>query len=79
MTASLPFIALMRTAPTVDVLGSYFPAWMSCIVAGLAATLVMRLLFIGFGLHEHLRPKTLIYPCLTLLFTLGAWLAFYQN
>ena len=27
-------------SPTVDILGSYFPAWMVCILSGLALTLL---------------------------------------
>ena len=41
-------------SPTVDVLGSYFPAWMLCIIIGLFSTLIVRLLLIGFGIYAHL-------------------------
>jgi len=27
-------------SPTIDILGSYFPAWMICIVSGLTLTLI---------------------------------------
>jgi hypothetical protein len=66
-------------SPTVDVFGSYFPAWMECIVLGIIITLVVRQLLIGLKLDDHLRPAALIYLCLTIFFTLGVWLAFFQN
>jgi len=66
-------------SPTVDVFGSYFPAWMECIVLGIIITLIVRQLFVGFKLDEHLRPAALIYLCLTVFFTLGVWLAFFKN
>ena len=66
-------------SPTVDVLGSYFPAWIICIVIGLALTLVARQLFIGFKVDAHLRPAPLVYLCLTVFFTLAVWLLFFQN
>jgi hypothetical protein len=66
-------------SPSVDVLGSYFPAWMVCILAGLGLTLIVRLLLLGLGLHAHVRPKTLVYPCLLVVFTLGVWLMFFKN
>ena len=66
-------------APTLDVFGSYFPAWMACIVIGLLATVVARLLLIGLGIDAHLRPKAVINPCLALLFTLAAWLIFFKG
>ena len=37
-------------SPTVDLLGSYFPAWMICIVIGLALTVIARQVLIGFKL-----------------------------
>ena len=66
-------------SPTVDVLGSYFPAWMVCMVIGLTLTLVARQLFIGFKLDTHLRPAPLVYLCLMIFFTLAVWLLFFQN
>jgi hypothetical protein len=66
-------------SPTVDVLGSYFPAWMVCIVSGIVLVLVVRLLLIGLGMHTHMRPKSIVYPCMTVLFTLAVWLAFFKN
>ena len=66
-------------APTVDVIGSYFPAWMVCIIVGLFLTLIVRWLLIGLRLDAHLRPKGLVYPCLLVLCTLATWLLFFQN
>ena len=66
-------------SPTVDVFGSYFPAWMVCILIGLGLTLIARLLLIALKLDAHMRPAPLIYPCLMAVFTMVVWLAFYQN
>ena len=66
-------------SPTVDVLGSYFPAWMVCIVIGLGLTLIARQLFIGFKLDTHLRPAPLVYLSLLIFFTLAVWLMFFKN
>jgi len=66
-------------SPVIDVLGSYFPAWMICIVSGLALTLISRLLLIALKLDESLYPAPLVYPCLMVVFTLATWLAFFQN
>jgi len=64
-------------SPTVDVLGSYFPAWMICIVCGIALTLIVRLLFVAAGLRVY--PALIVYPCLGAIFTLAVWLILYQN
>jgi len=66
-------------SPTVDVLGSYFPAWMVCMIGGLIVTLVVRLLFAALKLDSFLRPGAVIYPCLLAIFTMAAWLLFFQN
>jgi hypothetical protein len=66
-------------SPTVDLLGSYFPAWMICIVIGLTLTVITRQLLVGFKLDAHLRWPALVYPCLMISFTLAVWLLFFQN
>ena len=66
-------------SPTLDVLGSYFPAWVVCIVIGLALTLITRQIFIGLKINAHLRPIVLVYLCLMVFYTLGIWLLFFQN
>ena len=70
---------LQPHSPTVDVLGSYFPAWIVCVVLGLALTLVVRQILIGLKLADHLVPAPLIYVCMVIVFTLAVWLALFQN
>jgi hypothetical protein len=66
-------------SPAIDVLGSYFPAWMVCIIAGLVLTVISRLLLAAFKLDSHVRPSAIVYPCLMLVFTMSIWLLFFQN
>jgi hypothetical protein len=66
-------------SPTLDVLGSYFPAWMICIVIGLVTALLVRLLLISLGIHSHIRFKVLVYPCMAIFFILLVWLFFFKN
>jgi len=66
-------------SPTVDVLGSYFPAWMISILCGLVLTLVTRLALIAVKVEKCLRPSIIIYPCLVAVFTLTTWLTLFQN
>ena len=66
-------------SPTLDVLGSYFPAWMACIILGLILTIVARQILIGLKLNTHLRPAGLVYLCMTILSTLVVWLICYKN
>jgi hypothetical protein len=64
---------------TVDVLGSYFPAWMVCIISGLALTLIAHWLVQAGNLKPYLGPAPLIYSSLIIIFTFTTWILFYQN
>jgi hypothetical protein len=66
-------------SPTIDILGSYFPAWMICIVSGLTLTLVSRWVIRAYHLEPYASPAPLIYTCLTIIFTFLTWIIFYQN
>jgi hypothetical protein len=66
-------------SPTVDILGSYFPAWIICIVLGLFLTLILRQILIGLKLNTHLFPAPLVYISILVLFTLTLWLSFFRN
>ena len=66
-------------SPTIDILGSYFPAWMICIVSGLTLTLIAHWIVQMCHLKPYLGPAPLIYPCLMIIFTFATWILFYQN
>ena len=71
---------LQGHSPTINVLGSYFPAWMACIVIGLVLTLITRELLIGLKLNNHLYPAPLlVYLGMLLLFTFAVWLALFNR
>ena len=71
--------AFSHHSPTVDVLGSYFPAWMVCILSGLALTFVAHWIVQICHLKPYLGPAPLIYSCLMIIFTFATWILFYQN
>jgi Outer membrane protein len=66
-------------SPTIDILGSYFPAWMICIVSGLTLTLISRWIIRAYRLEPYASPAPLIYTCLTIIYTFLTWIIFYQN
>jgi YtcA family len=67
------------SSPTIDVLGSYFPAWLICIVIGLGLTIIARLLLIALKLNTHLHPAPIVYSCLLVIFTMTTWLVLYKT
>jgi hypothetical protein len=64
--------------PVLDLEGAFFPAWMLCLLIGIAGTAALRLCFARAGLEPHLGPLPLIYGCLVLLLGMGAWLLFFR-
>ena len=75
LLASLLLVGCGR-APSFDVLGSFFPAWLVCLAAGILLTVLARWLFSRAGIA--LTPPILIYPSLTALFTFALWLVFFR-
>jgi YtcA-like protein len=66
-------------SPTVDILGSYFPAWMICILSGLTLTLIAHWIIQVQNLKPYVGPAPLIYSCLMIIFTFATWILLYQN
>jgi hypothetical protein len=64
-------------APSFDILGSYFPAWLACLALGLLLTVIARWLLLR--LNIVLALPILTYPSLTALFTFAVWLIFFQH
>ena len=79
LIAFLAVQLLSHHSPTVDVLGSYFPAWMVCILSGLALTLIAHWIVQVGNLKPYLGPAPLIYSSLMIIFTFATWILFYQN
>ena len=64
-------------SPTFDLLGSYFPAWMVCIVVAIVLTVVARQVLVALEIDPHLRPAGLVYLSLWAVFALSIRLVFY--
>jgi hypothetical protein len=77
MAGMLPLTGCQR-APSIDVLGSFFPAWLLCLVLGIVLTTGTRFLLLKLHLEEALSPPVLMYACATALFTFALWLLFFH-
>ncbi len=67
---------MITRAPSFDILGSVFPAWLFCLAVALVLTGAAHWLFLRTRLPLAIPIVT--YPSLTALFTFGLWLAFFQ-
>jgi hypothetical protein len=63
-------------APSFDILGSFFPAWLICLILGILLTVVARWLLLRLRIAVDL--PILVYPSLTALFTFALWLVFFH-
>ena len=79
-TATLTLAVLLLTgcsrAPSFDILGSFFPAWLVCLMLGLLLTVAAR--WVLLRTHVVLAVPILTYPSLTMLVTCALWLAFFR-
>jgi hypothetical protein len=73
--SALPLASCSR-APSVDVLGSFFPAWLVCLTVSVLLTALTRLVLLRF--HMDLDLAVLAYPSLVALLTFALWLIFFH-
>ena len=76
LAASLCLLSGCGRAPSFDILGSFFPAWLLCLIVGLLLTIAARWIIVR--LHIVIALPVLIYPSLTALFTFALWLGFFR-
>jgi YtcA family len=62
-------------APSVDVLGSFFPAWLLCFTVAIVLTALVQLALVRLRVKVAL--PLLAYPSLAALFTFLLWLIFF--
>jgi hypothetical protein len=76
-------IALMVSgcshSPTMDLLGSYFPAWMLCAALGAAAAVMIRQLLAAVGIAEYVFAPLLTYAGFAVFVTLLVWLFWFGH
>jgi hypothetical protein len=70
------FLTGCGRAPSFDVLGSFFPAWIACLGLSLVLTAVARWLILR--VHIVIALPVLTYPSLTALFAFAFWLALFR-
>jgi hypothetical protein len=66
-------------APSINVLGAYFPDWLFCGVAGVVLTIIIYMILKRAQSGDWLVPPVVVYPTLVALFSLAVWLIFFQH
>ncbi|MBV8276682.1 MAG: hypothetical protein JO170_15675 [Verrucomicrobia bacterium] len=66
-------------APSLDVYGSYFPAWLICLIAGVILTVLASQIGRLFDLSALRKFGPLIPISLILLFSITTWFLFFAD
>ena len=65
-------------APSVDILGSFFPDWMVCLTIAIILASGLRLILLRYRLESEIGPVALFYPSVVILLTSLLWLIFFR-
>ena len=79
----LPCLALIGCSgcskgPSIEFIGTFFPVWMVCILAGLAITGLIRAGLVRLGLEQKLGPVVVFYPSLMVAICCLLWLVIFS-
>ena len=72
---ALPLMTGRGIAPSFDILGSFFPAWLICFAMAILLTVVSRALL---NRYVEIVWPALVYPSLTAIFSFALWLAMFR-
>jgi len=72
---SVLFLSGCGRAPSFDILGSFFPAWLVCFVAAILLTAISRALL---SRYVEIAWPVLVYPSCTALFCFALWLLLFR-
>jgi YtcA family len=75
---SLALLSGCQRAPTFSILGSFFPAWLFCIIAGILLAWGAHWLFSRLQIDKHIQPAILVYPCLAGFCAFTLWLVIFS-
>jgi hypothetical protein len=75
---ALGVLAGCGRAPSFNILGSFFPAWLICMVVGILLAAVVHWLLARFKFDKEIAWAILVYPCLAAFFAFTLWLVFFS-
>ena len=77
-TGTLPWLGGCQRAPTFSILGSFFPAWLFCIIAGILLAWGAQWFFTRLQIESYIKPAILVYPCLAAFCAFTLWLVIFS-
>ena len=65
-------------APSVEIVGSFFPVWMVCLTAAVILTFFVRKQLVRRKLESQVGPVALFYPSVAVSFSCLLWLVLFR-
>jgi YtcA family len=65
-------------APSVDIIGSFFPVWMVCLTIAIVLACILRIVLLRYQFESELGPVALFYPSVVILLSCLLWLIFFR-
>jgi hypothetical protein len=75
---SLSVLTGCARAPSFNIVGSFFPAWLICMVAGIALAVIANWVLRRYKLDQQIVWTIVVYPCLAAFFAFTLWLVFFS-
>jgi hypothetical protein len=72
-------VAACNSAPTLSLLGCYFPGWILCAVLGIFAAVIFRQVLAASGINDYVVASPLTHAGLAVSATLLAWLLWFGH
>jgi len=76
--AAVALLAGCSRAPTFNILGSFFPAWLICMVVGIILAAVAYRVLVWLKLEQEIKWSIVVYPSIALFFACVLWLIFFS-
>ncbi len=74
VVAVLLFLMGCSAAPSRNILGSYFPSWMICVLIGIGLSIVVRLILVKLGMEKELPSPIVVHLAFAIAFSFAAWI-----
>jgi len=76
--ATLCLVTGCGRAPSFNLLGSFFPAWLICMVVGVLLAAIVHWILVALKREKLITWAIIVYPCLAAFFAFTLWLIFFS-
>jgi hypothetical protein len=65
-------------APSIDIIGSFFPVWMLCLASAVVLACILRIVLLRLQFESEIGPVALFYPSVVVFLSCLLWLIFFS-